>query len=222
MTKRLLFIHRSCGTNLLRQGNVRKLLDLDIQLDDYNQNIDKLTDSYGNRSFFRIEFAGRDTTPKAYALFFNEANEGHTQLQYILNAYDGIIIKSCYPNNAIADEQALTELKECYTAIAAFFASHPDKTLGIVTTPPLVSSKTNPQEAANARLLAEWLKNTEFGGNVRVFDFYGRLADANTNTLRKEYRRLWTKLGIPDSHPNRKANRGIALEFARWLNKELN
>ncbi len=218
--KRILFIHRSTGANLLRQGHVRRLLATkyaDIWLDDYNQNKNILTDHNGNQSSFKIDFIGSDTTPKAYAAFFSESNRDGTMLQRILKEYDTTVIKSCYPNNAITSDAALNELKGCYKSIALFFAKHPDKQLGIMTTPPLLMAKTNPTEAALARKLAGWLSNEPLGKNVFVLNFYNLLADTQTNTLKKDYQRLWTKLGVTDSHPNTKANQEIAPMFVDWL-----
>lgn len=222
MTKRLLFIHRSCGANLLRQGHVREQLagkHADLLLDDYNQNKSTLTDNNGNQSFFKIDFVGNDTTPAAYAQFFHEANKEDTMLQRILKEYDTAIIKSCYPNNAIASDEALDELKAHYESMISFFIKNTDKQLGIVTTPPLLAAKTNQHEAKRARELANWLASSDFGKRVSIFDFYGLLADPSTNTLRREYRRLWAKSGIPDSHPNRKANQIVASHFVEWVAK---
>jgi len=216
----MLFIHRSTGANLLRQGRVPELLSAkqtDIWLDDYNQNKAILTDHNGNQSPFTISFVGNDTTPKAYAAFFNESNKDGTMLQRVLKEYDAVVIKSCYPNNAIQSDAALDELKGCYKEIVSFFANHPDKQLGIMTTPPLLASKTNPEEAARARKLADWLASESFDKNISVFDLYNLLADTETNTLRKDYQRTWSKLGTPDSHPNRKANHTIAPLFVDWL-----
>lgn len=86
-----------------------------------------------------------------------------------------------------------------------------------MTTPPLIQSKTTPEEAKRARQLADWHIQENLGKNVCVFDFYGLLADPQTNMLRKEYQRFWTKLGITDSHPNKKANVQIAPKFVKWV-----
>lgn len=227
MTQRVLFIHRSCGANLLEQGQVRQKLaafqPTAILLDDYNQNSHHVTTAEGSKRLFRIDFAGNDTTPAAYAAFFNPNNLQDTPLKEILTTYNAVIIKSCYPNNAIKSDEQLAALRQNYKDIIAFFAQLPGKHLGIVTTPPLLPSKTTPEDAARARQLADWLAKTNLGERVKVFNFYSQLAsDAgqpDANMLRRDFRRWWTVLGIKDSHPNRRANRSIGPLFAQWLNR---
>ncbi len=217
MTPRILFIHRSCGKRLLKQGRVRELLPKhELQFSDYDNNAHLLTDADGRSRPYTVLLTGDNTTPDAYATFFSDYNQHDPQLQNILRDYDTVVIKSCYPVNAIKSDAELEEVRDQYTAIMQFFRARPALCLGIVTTPPLAPKKTDSQEAARARQLATWLETSDFGQNIRVFDFYNRLSNSQ-HMLKKEFRSTWSRIGFPDSHPNSHANQNIGPDFTDWL-----
>lgn len=217
MVPRVLFMHRSVGANLLRQGRVRELLPRnEVSFSDYDNNKHQLTGPDGRVSSFTIPLTGDNTSPGAYATFFSQYNQHDPRLQILLRDYDTIVIKSCYTENAIASDAELEQLHDNYQSIIEFFRARPHQALGIVSTPPLLPKKTNGAAAARAHKLATWLETTEFGDNVRVFDLYGQLADQN-GMLAREFRSNWTKLGFSDSHPNAHANHILGPAFADWL-----
>lgn len=189
----VLFIHRSVGKNLLEDGQLADELtkaakkdSLAIDFHEINNNIDK-------------GVPGDDTKPEDYLAYFktNSRNE------------DLVIIKSCYPNNAIRSDEQLEQLKAAYKSLVeAYLAKSPGKLL-VMTTPPLRPGRTNSEEARRARELATWLSELKLNNRVKIFNFYNLLAEVDgkqPNTLKREYRRLapW------DNHPNKQASRHIA------------
>ncbi len=218
MIPRVLFIHRSCGAHLLAQGRVRELLPThEVAFSDYDNNKHALTGPDGRTTSFTIPLSGDNTTPTAYATFFSDYNAHDPQLQILLRDYDTIVIKSCYTANAIQSDADLEKMHDDYESIIKFFHDRIHLALGIVTAPPLHPKKTNVAEATRARRLANWLETTDFGPNIRVFDFYGQLADDRTNMLAPQFQRLITHLGIKDSHPNAHANHILGPAFAEWV-----
>lgn len=197
MAKKVLFIHRSVGRNLLKDGGLAQLIvkaDSSIDFKDIDNNKQK-------------GVPGDDTKPADYAKYFsnNSCDE------------DLVIIKSCYPNNAIKSDQGLEQLKESYSAIISGYLKNSKGKLLIMTTPALRPLHTNPEEAARARELAEWLKVLKTDNRVSIFDFYDLLAepkgDKHANMLRRQYMRL----GPWDNHPNKAASRHIAPILAKKI-----
>lgn len=198
---KILFIHRSVGHHLIEQGQLRELLgDKGVTLDDYDNNSGVLRRSDGSTSNNTITMPRNNTNPDNLAEFFGDWPD-------LLNSYDLIMIKSCYPNSHIKDEAQLNGIKDSYTSIMKSFASH-NKQLLILTSPPLRPLLTNQTEAQLANELADWLVSSSTN-NIRVFDFHHLLAETNgkhQGMLKREYRRL-----LPfDNHPNQKAHQTIA------------
>lgn len=197
--KSVLFIHRSVGKNLLNDGHLAELIakaDSSIDFKDIDNNKRKGT-------------PGDDTKPTDYAKYFSNNSREE----------DLVIIKSCYPNNAIKSDQALVQLKELYSAIINGYLESSKGKLLIMTTPALRPLHTSPEEAARARELAKWLMALSTDNRVNVFDLYDLLAepkgDKHANMLRSQYRRL----GPWDNHPNKAASRHIAPLLANAIAK---
>lgn len=205
----MLFIHRSVGKYLINHGNLRQLLAAEgIQLDDYNNNDGLLTGADGTVSKDVIKMPGNNTNPDNLAAFFSKWSA-------VLDGYDVVMIKSCYPNSHIKSIEELEAIKNLYSGIIKSFSDH-KKPLVILTTPPLRPIFTNPTEAKNANKLAEWLV-TQAGNNLYVFDFHKLLAEPtgkNVGMLRKKYRH-WL---MPwDNHPNAAAHKAIAPQLVAYL-----
>jgi len=131
----VLFIHRSVGQNLLDDGALAEVLDsaanqagLTIEFADINNNLDH-------------KIPANDTKPTDYLSYFSAQSCSE----------DLVIIKSCYPNNAIQSGRALSELKETYSKLVAAFLPRSKGKLLILTTPPLRPARTNPKQANRAR-----------------------------------------------------------------------
>lgn len=208
---KVLFIHRSVGHNLIKQGNLRELLEAKgIALDDYDNNSGILTQDDANILNNTITIPGNNTNPDNLEKFFSEWPD-------ILNSYDLIMIKSCYPNSHIRNESQLSQVMGHYSSILKSFNYH-KKRLLILTTPPLRPLLTNRKEAHLSSELADWLV-LESSADIKIFDLHRLLAETDgrhVGMLKQDFRRL-----IPfDNHPNRKANRTIALKLAEFI--ELN
>jgi hypothetical protein len=218
---RFLFVHRSVGENLINDAGLYQLVAQagnPFWLDDFNQNTGILRTHDGDVRQTGWYFPGNDTTPADYAVLFNEqrtTNNGPILANML--AYDGIIIKSCFPNTRITSDAMLAAHQQAYEQIARFFHAHPGKKLAILASPPLIPLLTLPPFARRARLLAQWLINTDFGPNIYVFDLFDKLAVSErkhqANTLRPEYRRRFPF----DSHPNKQAARAIAPELIQFF-----
>lgn len=164
------------------------------------------------------KFPGNDTKPSDYAeLFSFEKQQGSDPTLTDILKYDVIVIKSCYPNSNLKSREELEAAQAAYQSILSFFDVQPTKKLIILTSPPLAPIKTNPQNAARARSLANWLSSNTLAENVFVFDLFDLLAaepdEKQGNTLKKSYRR-WLPL---DSHPNKRASQDIAPKLVDFL-----
>lgn len=164
-------------------------------------------------------FPGGNTRPKDLSVIFSDNVAAQYKLiQDQALRYDIVAIKSCYPNSNITSDAELESIKQHYQTITDFFTNH-NKHLVILTSPPITPLMTRHDRAARARLLANWLSNTNIGKNVRVFNLYDLLAVSgggrHANMLRKEYRR-WLPF---DSHPNMQASREIAPLLLGFLQK---
>jgi hypothetical protein len=205
---RILFIHRSVGKDLLRHGKLRELLNAKgVQLNDYNNNDGLLTTDEGATGKWAVTMPGDNTNPDNLAELFAGWPD-------ILNKYDMIMIKSCYPNSHIKSEAQLESIKQQYQSIFESFKAH-KKPLFILTTPPLRPLFTNAQEAVLADGLADWLVSSA-KGNIHVFDFRSGLVASSgkhKGMLKGRYRRLapW------DNHPNRIAHQIIAPRLAALI-----
>lgn len=206
--RKLLFIHRSVGHHLLEQGRLRDHLDTEVQLDDYDNNLGILTQSDGTTTTNSISMPGNNTNPDNLVAFFQ-------QWPGILDSYDTIMLKSCYPNSHIKSEEQLEEVKAQYQAIFEAFAAH-KKQLIVLTTPPLRPLLTNQNEAKLASELAYWLMASATKTGARVFDLhhaYAEMSGKHQGMLKREYRRV-----LPwDTHPNRIAHEATAPQLARFI-----
>lgn len=210
--KKALFIHRSVGHHLLRYGKLRDLLNAEsIELDDYDNNKGLLTYDDGIVEKDAIQMPGDNTNPDNLADFF-------ASWESILDDYDLIIFKSCYPNSHIKSEAQLDEIKHSYNTIIQTFEKH-NKNLIIITTPPLRPSSTNSIEAKLASDLADWLVGLS-SSRVTVFDLHRLYSEANgkhAGMLKQEYRRL-----LPwDNHPNANAHQTAAPLLAQFVVSKL-
>jgi hypothetical protein len=203
-----IFFHRSVGHNLIEEGNLRSLVKAaGIAFDDYDNNTNLLTHADGTITKDSINIPGGNTNPDNYAMYFKQWDK-------LLNSYDSVLIKSCYPNSHIKDETQLEAIKQNYKDIFEAFRAH-HKTLIILTSPPLRPLFTNQREAQLSNRLSEWLvKRTS--DQLKVLDFHKLLSEEtgrHTGTLRRSYRRL-----LPfDNHPNKKANKDLAPKVATFI-----
>lgn len=213
--KRVLFLHRSVGENLINDGKMYGLIAVhgDDELSDFNQNTSVLRDAKSSRKTDMV-MPGGNTTPRDFAALFRD--DFQSPLKDCVMGFDVIVIKSCYPNSNIKSSDGLHEIQNYYRSIAQYFAQHTDKQLVILTSPPLIPLLTRRANATRARELAYWLSHTKLGENVSTFNLFDELAnDSGTqpNMLRREYRRV-----LPfDSHPNKLASQTIAPKLIQFI-----
>lgn len=204
---------------MIDDGKVYELIrhTSSVALSDYNQNTDVLTSSNGEKREMGFIFPGNNTRPQDLSSIFSEnASKQYKSIQGEALRYDIVAIKSCYPNSNIASDEEFEIIKQRYVAICNFFTKQ-NKTLIILTSPPLTPLMTKPDKAKRARELSDWLANTDFGANVKVFNLFDLLAapsdERQANMLKKEYRR-WLPT---DSHPNVRSSKEIAPQFVKFL-----
>ncbi|MCJ7750394.1 MAG: hypothetical protein MUQ65_04795 [Armatimonadetes bacterium] len=225
--RRVLFVHHSCGSGLMRSGLVAALEDL------------RNPYSKGQYSFHEAEYGshlgegdgslGRYTDQHDWYVKFREDLDRPGDLVDMLNCKhqdetytDGgentiIMFKSCYPNSDVEAADTSIELddaavraawldpdqggyynglweegvggpinyiKAAYLGLLDIFRENPDRLFIAVTTPALHYGSTNPEQAARARELNDWLRTEWLKGytdkngrvNVAVFDWYAEHA----------------------------------------------
>lgn len=215
---RIIFLHHSCGHNLIEEGGVREgltQLGYDFYDHGYNEQGLRLPDgTYAGRNF---DVPGDNTDPDGFAeIFAQPLHDPPDNAFSHLMQYDVIAFKSCFPVSNIADAHQLEAYKQHYLAIRERMDQYPEKAFIIVTQPPQVPGASNRQEANRARAWTQWLRSDEFlagHSNVFVFDFFDYLA-GDDNFLRREYR-----YDNYDGHPNARANEEIGPHFVDFIHE---
>lgn len=204
--KKILFLHHSVGRYIVQHGALRERLRAlasdgseTVELWDHDYNKFGLTDGNGHRLERAFPIPNDNTDPDGFvSLFRTAAAEPDSDLATGMRGYDLVMIKSCYPNNAIRSDAQLESLKQTYMELFQLLRDRPDDAFLILTSPPLAPARTNRDSAKRAQVLAEWLCASVRPNNVDVFDLYSLLSGPR-GTLKREFRRL-----VPlDSHPNR-------------------
>ncbi len=197
---KFLFIHHSCGANLLRDGLREALRKNNYLVNDA---------SYGTE-------IAQKTDPPDFVRTFGELFEKVMTWRLPKGErYDIVAFKSCYPACNIRDERMLESYKSYYRTIMKRFRQNPNVLFIPFSPPPLVPAATRPERAKLARKFANWLKDeySYQAWNVWAFDFFGVLADPETDCTRAEYRR-----NERDSHPNSAGNRAAVKAFIPFIN----
>ena len=215
---RIIFLHHSCGANLIAQGGVREgLTALGYEFYDHGYNEDGLVLADGTWTGTNFDVPGDNTDPDGYAVIFAQPLHDPPDNTFShLMQYDVIAFKSCFPVSNIGDDEQLEEYRSYYLSIRERMDQYPDKIFVIVTQPPEVPANSSPEAAARARSFVDWLQSDEYLSghpNVFVFDFFGQLAGGE-NLLKPEYR-----MDEYDAHPNELANRTIGPLFVGSLDE---
>jgi len=213
---RIIFLHHSCGANLIAQGGVREgLTALGYEFYDHGYNEEGLVLADGTSTGTNFDVPDDNTNPDGYAVIFAQPLHDPPDNTFSqLMQYDVIVFKSCFPVSNIGDDAQLEEYKSYYLSIRERMDQYPDKVFVIVTQPPELPADSSPEAAARARSFANWLQSDEYlsgHANVFVFDFFGLLAGGD-NFLKSEYR-----TDESDAHPNELANRTIGPLFVTFL-----
>jgi hypothetical protein len=217
---RIIFLHHSCGANLIAEGGVREgLTALGYEFYDHGYNEEGLVLPDGTWTGTNFDVPGDNTDPDGYAAIFSQPLHDPPDNTFShLMQYDVIAFKSCFPVSNIESEAQLQEYRSHYLSIRDRMDQYPGKVFVIVTQPPEVPANSSPDAAARARSFGEWLQSDEYLSghpNVFVFDFFGRLAGAD-NFLRPDYR-----MDEYDAHPNEVANRTVGPLFVDFLDQAI-
>ncbi len=219
--RRIIFLHHSCGANLIEQGNVRqRLTALGYEFYDHGYNGDGLVLADGTWTGQNFDVPEDNTDPDGFAVIFAQPLHDPPDNTFShLMQYDVIAFKSCFPVSLIESDGQLAEYKSYYRAIRDRMDQYPNKLFIVVTQPPEIPTESDAAMAARARAFTDWLTSDEFLGghpNVVTFDFFDLLADPVTNMLRTEY-----QSDLYDAHPNELANRTIGPLFADFIDRAI-
>lgn len=219
-TTRIIFLHHSCGHNLIEQGGVREgVTARGYEFYDHGYNGDGLRLADGSYTGTHFDVPGDNTDPDGMAeIFAQPLHDPPDNTFSHLMQYDVIAFKSCFPTSNISSDEQLETYQSYYLFIRDRVDLHPDKLFVLVTQPPQVPNSSDPQEAARARELADWLQSDAFLAghpNLVVFDFFDHLAGQD-NFLRPEYR-----VSDDDAHPNEQANREIGPLFVDFIDRAI-
>jgi len=217
---RIIFLHHSCGANLIAQGGVREGLTAQgYEFYDHGYNEEGLVLADGTSTGTNFDVPDDNTNPDGYAVIFAQPLHDPPDNTFShLMQYDVIVFKSCFPVSIIDSDEQLEEYKSYYLSIRERMDQYPDKIFVIVTQPPELPADSSPEAAARARSFASWLSSDEYvsgHANVFVYDFFGQLAGGD-NFLKPEYR-----TDESDAHPNELANRTIGPLFVTFLDEAI-
>jgi hypothetical protein len=217
---RIIFLHHSCGANLIAEGGVREgLTALGYEFYDHGYNDEGLVLADGTWTGTNFDVPGDNTDPDGYAGIFSQPLHDPPDNTFShLMQYDVIAFKSCFPVSNIESEAQLQEYRSHYLSIRDRMDQYPDKIFVIVTQPPEVPANSSPDAAARARSFTNWLQSDEYLAghpHIFVFDFFGLLAGGD-NFLRPEYR-----MDEYDAHPNELANRTMGPLFVDFLDQTI-
>jgi hypothetical protein len=150
---RVLFMHHSCGANLIEQGGVREgLTALGYEFYDHGYNGDGLRLADGSYTGTNFDVPDDNTDPDGYAAIFAQPLHDPPDNTFShMMQYDVIAFKSCFPTSNIYDDDLLAEYQSYYLSIRDRTDQFPNKIFIIVTQPPQVPNNSDPQEAARAR-----------------------------------------------------------------------
>ena len=217
---RIIFLHHSCGENLINQGGVREgLTALGYEFYDHGYNGDGLRLADGSYSGRNFDVPDDNTDPDGLATIFSQPlrDPPDNTFSYLMQ-YDVIAFKSCFPTSNIGSDEQLAEYQAHYLTIRNRIDQYPNRLFVIVTQPPQVPAESDPDEGARARAFTQWLQSDEYLAghpNIVVFDFFGYLAD-DDNFLRREYRE-----DAHDAHPNERANQEIGPLFVDFIDQAI-
>jgi hypothetical protein len=242
---KLIFIHHSCGENLLNDDN--GALGLALSSNNYF-----VSDTYygwgpdgiGDRTDildWPEWFSGPNSATYMNALF----NENEQSTWYSRQVADPggeneiVLFKSCFPNSDMGgrpDDTAksgrsltVASAKQIYIDLLDTFAQHPDKLFVVLTAPPMQDiSRPENARAFNTWLVQDWLDEANYPyNNVAVWDFYNVLSGANNHhrvmdgAIQYITDQGGNTLYYPDNgddHPSQQGNLKAVEEFVPMLN----
>ena len=204
---RILFVHHSVGRLILSRGGLRQQLAARIpssQLWDHDYNKFGLSDGSARSQGRSFPIPDDNTDPDGLVELLRRAGTGHDLAEEFCS-FDIVVLKSCYPNNAIASDEAEKRLRITYRLLLEAAVGLPIQVV-LATSPPLAPERTNKEERERAVRTAEWLTRSWRGPNARVADIFSAISFPDgpfKGGLAWTARRPWPM----DSHPG---HRGCA------------
>lgn len=244
---KLIFIHHSCGENLLNDhdgGLGKALIKNNYFVSDTNygwgpSSIGDRTDILDWPEWFK---SGKTSTYYQALL-----NETRIHSPYRRNIPDPggnnriVLFKSCFPNSNLHGRPndppkkghglTISNAKSIYNDLLSFFSRHPE-TLFIAVTAPPVQERTFGKNARsfNNWLVHDWLENYP-GSNVGVFDFYNvltgknhhhRVSGSRVQHVYSKGKNTLVYFQGSDNHPVRAGNRKATEQLVPLLNMYYN
>ncbi len=228
------FLHHSTGGAVYSQGHVVDTIEAYNAVHGTNYQLDQ-------RGFPSSPYP-HDNYPYDYwNLWINGACNSENPkiecLESMLERYDVVIFKHCFPGSNIVEDIAtpsvssqvkcLGNYKLQYRALRAKMDAFPNKKFIVWTLAPLHRSSTNEEKAQRAREFVNWVKNDwlteddQNHPNIFIFDFFNIVAENNenpqqgkVNCLKYEYEKNHNN---SDSHPNEQANIVAGSAFANFI-----
>jgi hypothetical protein len=224
---KLVFVHHSCGANWLDNGNGYLGWFLGASnyyvSDTYYGWGPGSIGSYTDIGHWWLWFRGPSSSTYLSALYTTTTQyASYTRPMADPGGENEVILfKSCYPNSnlqgnpndppttgdnplrgqaASSPYHTVGNAKGIYNDLLEYFQTRQDKLFVVITAPPRLESLTNPERAANARALNNWLVNDWLDDypyhNVAVFDFYNVLTTNGGNADTNDY-------GLPTGNHHR-------------------
>lgn len=189
-----LFIHHSIGRQILDEGRLREKLAASVPsltLWDHDYNERGLSDGSGSPVGRSFPIPGDDTDPEGLLRVLEGVRDANPW-SADLRTFDLVVLKSCFPNNAIRSDEAAEQLRDTYRRLREIALELPQAVV-LVSSPPLVFEATRPDQAARAVRLAEWLTAHWTGPRLAYVNLLDALAYRSgpaRGTLRLRYRVL--------------------------------
>jgi len=187
-----MFIHHSVGRQIIRQGQLRHRLSgavPSLELWDHDYNAIGLSGADGAPLGAAFPIPDDDTDPGGLCAVLGGVRDGDLWAERMTTC-DLLMVKSCFPNNAIRSDRDAAALRGVYQDLKAIALSLPQPVL-LISSPPLVLESTRPSEAARAADLAEWLGSHWVGPGLGYADIFRALTYRRgpaRGTLRLRYR----------------------------------
>jgi hypothetical protein len=181
------------GQQIIHDGGLRAKLSADIaalELWDHDYNQLGLSNAAGSPLGISFPIPGDNTDPHGLLTILRGIEAGEPWAERT-RTFDVLMLKSCFPNNAIHSDAATTSLKGLYQQMREVAMALPQAVL-LMSSPPLVLEATRPDQAARAADIAAWLGSHWTGprlGYANIFDTLTYHCGPARGTLRLRYRR---------------------------------
>lgn len=232
---RLLFLHRSVGGNLVRQGQpgmYEVLEELNVRhgsahtlwhhycgsnpyWNRYYDSQDQQVEPNFGPAMHEVLFA----SPEHWRRIFCDAAPQYVAARDSIGAFKVIAFKSGYDNTIPFAAERIGEWKAQYLAMKqSSFFQDPDRRLVALGMPPIREGMlgASQADADSARAFARWLEQEwpRGRGNLHVFPLFDLLA-GDDNWLRDDY-----EMDVPnDSHPNVLGSTELARALMTFLHR---